>query len=74
MRCLDIDGFESKMSSVLSVAFGKQNFWAVYNYWTGWWTGLVDWMVDWTGGLTLKTIFMASNKTYWLVGLYDALC
>ena len=41
--------------------------------WTGgldWWTGLVDW----TGGLTLKSIFMASNKTHWPVGLYGALC
>ena len=25
-----------------------------------WWTGLVDW----TGGLTLKIIFMVSNKTH----------
>ena len=39
--------------------------WAVYNHWTG--------LVDWTGGLTLKSIFMASNKTHWPVGLYDAL-
>ena len=30
--------------------------------------------LDWTGGLTLKSIFMASNKTHWPVGLYDALC
>ena len=39
---------------------------AVYIHWTG--------LVDWTGGLTLKSIFMASNKTHWPVGLYDALC
>ena len=39
---------------------------AVYNHWTG--------MMDWTGGLTLKSIFMASNRTQWPVGLYDTLC
>ena len=43
--------------------------------WTGgldWWTGLVTGLVDWTGGLTLKSLFMASNKTYWPLGLHDA--
>ena len=51
----------------------------VYNHWTGLvdWTGGLDWwtgLVDWTGALTLKSIFITSNKTHWPVGLYDASC
>ena len=38
----------------------------VYNHWTG--------LVDWTGGLPIKSIFMASSKTHWPVRLYDASC
>ena len=41
-----------------------QLFMAVYNPLTG--------LVDWTGGMTLKSIFMASIKTHWPVGLHDA--